>query len=219
VTASRAGYRPIDSSKGFLDRYGAEATDNRLAELFGEATALLSAGDIVPEAGKTANASIVAPGKHQALNTKKPHSVLVGSAGSIVTRLSRYSDAAVIEGLHFRQGTDSDNWSVLVIVGASGRVLFRNCIFERRHDAPIAVDPALPAVPTIRDCFVLVESGGKALFTGCVFRSELETGVMNGAGTVVQNLAPAAGNVFVGDGVNMTTHSHGTTVTPNGQEI
>ncbi len=217
--SSRVGFRPLDSSKGFLDRFGTEATDARLAELFGEATELLAPGDVVSEAGKNSNASIVAPGEHQALNTKKPHSVLGGSAGSIVTRLSHYNSSAVIDGLHFRQTADSNNINALAIVGNSGRVLFRNCIFERRHDAPIAVDPPLPVVPTIRDCFVLIEDGGKALFTGCVFRSELDTGVMNGAGTVVQNLAPAAGNVFVGDGMNMTTHSHGTTVTPNGQEI
>ena len=68
-------------------------------------------------------------------------------------------------------------------------------------------------------CFVLVEASSRAIFTGCVFRSDFSTGAMNGTGTVVQSLAPAAGSVFVGAGCNFTTHSHGTTVTVYAAEI
>jgi hypothetical protein len=215
MKAERGSYQPVVRPKGILDSYN----ETSLSEQLAATGDIVTPGDALREESKIANTFSLSTGDHPGFAMKEAHSVVGGKAGTIVGRLCKLENAGVVEGVHFRQTAAGENTNALVVVGALGRVLFRNCIFERRHDAPAAVDPALPVVPSIRDCFVLVESGGRALFTGCVFRSELESGVMNGAGTVVQNLAPAAGGVFVGDGVNMTTHNHGTTVTPNGQEI
>lgn len=218
MTSSRVSFRPMAEAIDFIERFSGEATDNRLNELLGSIT-LLTPGDPVPEEEKLANVSLVGAGEHQALNTKKSHSVLVGIAGAVTTKRSSYEKSALVAGIHFRQSEDSNNTTSLVYVGPNAKVLFRDCIFERRHNAVSAIDIALPAVPVITDCFVLVADGGRALFSGCIFRSELDHGVMNGTGTVVQSLSPVPGNVFVGDGVNLTTHTHGTTVSPNGQEI
>ena len=76
-----------------------------------------------------------------------------------------------------------------------------------------------PAAPVTRLCFVLVESGGYAVFSNCTFLSTDKNGAMTGVGTVVQNLAAAPGRVFVGTGANFTTQTHGTTVASLGGEI
>ena len=195
-------------------------TDDRARSHFGGNTHLsVRSGDFVREEGESRNIIQLLPGIHQGFSASKPFSHILGSPGSIVNRLATISSDATVSGLYFRQDEDESNLDRLVHVTGDSSVVFQNCVFQRKHNAPSAADPALPALPAITQCFVLIESSARAMFVGCVFRSDFSNGVMNGVGTVVQSLAPAAGNVYVGAGANFTTHTQGTTVTSFAPEI
>ena len=214
--SSYSRFRPIDSSSPGLNRYAAEDQDNRINILIGEGCPIISSEDVLAEEKKISNTARFVPGNHAGLLLEKPHTFIDGVAGVRVERLGLFRDDAIVSNMHFVNTGTGGNSSQLAVVKPGARVVFRDCIFERLYNDPNAVDAGAP--PVVRDCFVLIEPGGKALFTGCVFRSNLESGAMNGTGTVVQNLNAAAGGVIVSNGANFTTHSHGITVTA-GSEI
>ena len=194
--------------------------DDRARSITGSTTSyLVRAGDYFREDLESRNIIKLLPGIHQGFSLTKPFTQVGAEPGAIVNRLASVQADAVIDGVYFRQDEDPNNVDHLVRVSGNSSVLFTNCVFQRKYAAPSEVDPALPAPPATTKCFVLVEASSRAIFTGCVFRSDFSTGAMNGTGTVVQSLAPAAGSVFVGAGCNFTTHSHGTTVTVYAAEI
>lgn len=181
----------------------------------------ISSGDAVEADGSSHNDFLVGSGMHEGLSIQKPLSALWGAPGAIVNRLVTISSHTVINNLYFKQEDEENNINHLVRVTSNARVFFSNCIFQRRHNAPVEA----PA-PATTKCFVLVDSGSSATFQGCVFRSDYESGAMNGVGTVVQNAnaaaAPALGplpGVYVIGGMNLTTHAHGLTVTRIGGEV
>lgn len=215
---SNASFSPLESSLGDI---GSEAIDNFIADLFSsDVSVRFPPGEAFAENSKISNNILLGSGQHQGFVASKPHTVINGESGCIVNRLAVIKNHAVVSNIHFKQTTDPSNMNHLVRlipnVEATAtkpiRVLFRQCVFERMYNAPIGTGAANTKA------FVVVNALAKAIFTGCVFRSNREDGVMNGTGTVVQNLNAVATDVYVTSGVNLSTHNHNN-VTIVGPEI
>jgi hypothetical protein len=200
----------------------AEEQLNNIIALFLKGEILrIESGDALEGSSTSHNTFLIGSGKHEGLTLDSPLSTLKGASGAIVNRLVTVSAHTVLDNIVFMQDGDDTNLNHLVRVSGNSRVLFTNCLFQRRYDAPVQ-----PPGPGITNCFVLVDSGSSATFQGCTFRSSHSTGAMNGVGTVVQNsnaaAAPALGplpGVYVIGGMNLTTHNHGLTVTRLGGEV
>lgn len=178
-------------------------------------------GDALEGEADTHNDFLIGSGGHEGFAIKKPLGALWGAPGARASRIVNVTSHSFITGIFFKQEDDPSNINHLVKVSNDARVVFSNCIFQRKYNAPVSA----PA-PGITNCFVLVEAGSSASFEGCVFRSNHATGVMNGAGTAVQNenpvIAPALGplpGVYISGGSNLTSHAHGLTVTRLGGEV
>ena len=122
----------------------------------------------------------------------KPHTFVIGVEDA------RFTGTIVIEANTTFSNCifDIDN-DVLVRI-TSGKVLFDNCTFIRRHDSDDTIN------------FIQIESGAKATFSSCRFRSEEDDGVMDGAGIVIDNANPGNFATLVG-GANETGWNMGTT--------
>tara|TARA_R100000808_G_scaffold22267_1_gene48364 strand:+ start:6718 stop:7377 length:660 start_codon:yes stop_codon:yes gene_type:complete len=218
---TNASFRPLEKDKNTLNRLGTEAVDNFIGDLFSSDSVVRTApGSFVKENSPSGNNFILGRGSHHGFKLEKPHTILEGEAGTIVDRYAEIRHHAVISNVHFKQLDDPSNEDVLVRLvpheGATAfkpiRVLFRQCIFERKFNASRGTGAANTKA------FVVVNSLARAVFTGCVFRSNRDDGVMDGFGTVVQSLNALATEVYVTSGVNMTTHTHNN-VTIVGPEI
>lgn len=217
---SNASYRPLVQAS-FLEAKGTESVDNFINSLFSSQVRVrVSPGTIAEETQIIGNNILLGSGTHHGFVSSKPHTVITGEPGTIVDRLVEIQNHAVISNVHFKQLNDPSNENSLVQVNPVAtatlaspvRILFRNCIFERRFDAPRDAS----ASSTI--AFVVVNPFAKAVFTDCVFRSNLASGAMNGSGIAIQNLNAAATDVYVTSGVNFSTHNHNN-VTVSGPEI
>ena len=198
-----------------------ESINSILSLLFGGDIQRIESGDALNPSAETHNDFLFGSGVHEGASLNKPLSTLWGAPGAIVNRIVNITKHCSINGVFFRQDDDPTNIDHLVFISSNSRVVFNNCTFQRKFDAPVAA----PA-PGITKCFVVVEAGSSATFQGCTFRSSHETGAMNGVGTVVQNqnaaAAPTLGplpGVYVIGGMNLTTHAHGLTVTRLGGEV
>tara|TARA_R100000808_G_scaffold14312_1_gene33874 strand:+ start:837 stop:1463 length:627 start_codon:yes stop_codon:yes gene_type:complete len=173
----------------------------------------VQSGDAFVENAPHHNESVLGPGPQGGILVEKPLTSIWASPGAIINRLVNINSDAVIKGASFRQEEgDSNNNQQLVIVGGNARVSFTDCTFQRIHTAERST------AASTRLCFVLIEDGAKAVFSNCVFLSDYETGAMDGSGFVIQNLNALATTVYVGTGINYTTHTHNN-VTALGGEI
>jgi len=215
---SNASFNPLESSLGDI---GSEAIDNFIADLFSsDVSVRFPPGEAFAENSKISNNILLGSGEHEGLSASKPHTIINGESGCVVNRLAVIKNHAVVSNVHFKQVTDPSNMDHLVRlvpnVAATAakpiRVLFRQCVFERMSNAPRGVGAANTKA------FVVVNALARAIFTGCVFRSNRSDGVMDGVGTVVQNLNALATEVYVTSGVNLSTHTHNN-VTIIGPEI
>tara|TARA_R110000772_G_scaffold63986_13_gene143038 strand:- start:232 stop:882 length:651 start_codon:yes stop_codon:yes gene_type:complete len=215
---SNASFRPLEDGLG---RMGSEAIDNFIADLFSsDVSVRFPPGEAFAENAKISNSILLGSGEHEGFTASKPHTVISGESGCIVNRLAVIKNHAVVSNIHFKQTADPTNLNHLVRlipnVDATAakpiRVLFRQCVFERMYNAPVGIGA------TNTKAFVVVNALAKAVFTGCVFRSNRPDGIMNGTGTAVQNLNVAATDVYVTSGVNLSTHTHNN-VTVIGPEI
>ena len=200
---------------------GQESMNNLLRGMFSGDIIRVNSGEALQERAESHNTYLLGSGTHEGFSLTKPLSTLWGAPGATVTRIVNIKSHGSLNGISFVQKEDPSNVNHLIKISNNARVVFNDCVFQRKHDAPREA----PA-PTTTKCFVLVESGSSATFSGCTFRSDYITGVMNGVGTVVQNAnaaaAPALGpipGVYVVGGSNMTTHTHGLTVTRLGAEV
>lgn len=160
------------------------------------------AGVSVDEAGPSHNEFVLGPGEHQGLLLEKPMGSLWGEPGALVTGVAQIKASTKVEGVVFKQTSESKNSTNLVVVSSPAKVVFSNCVFQRQYNA--VGDLAV----TTEYCFVLVEAGAKAVFSNCVFQSNYSTGAMNGTGYAIQNLNALATTVYVGTGANYSTHAH-----------
>lgn len=218
---TRLVYSSVSQDESATDQLDKENQNNMIRELAGEGVVRVAPGGGFDEDRPFGNDYFVSSGTHQGLVVNKPMAALWGAARARITRQALIKADAFINSLYFVQEDDPSNLDSLVIVSNNSRVVFNNCIFQRRYNAPIQA----PA-PATTKCFVLVESGSSATFQGCCFRSNQSAGVMNGVGTVVQNANAAAAaptgplpGVYIIGGTNLTTHNHGLTVTKIGGEV
>lgn len=214
-------YRPIGQSGNALTQLGNEAADNLLSRLFSSQTEVrFPPGQLIEEREKISNSILAGAGNHHGVKLEKAHTVFFGEAGTVVDRIATFRNHAVISNIHFKQLNDESNKNQLVIVDPVAtatsskpvKILFRNCIFERRYNAPSGTGASNEL------CFVLIKEFSKVVFDGCVFRSNLESGAMNGTGTAVLSQNALATDVQIASGVNLSTHTH-TNVTIAGPEI
>ena len=169
-------------------------------------------GVALSEDGPSHNEFLLGPGEHQGFKVEKPLGSLRGEPGAIVSELATLASITKVDGLLFKQG--KNNVSHLVAVEPGAKVVFSNCIFQRKDNAESSAGASTEL------CFVLIKSGGKAVFTNCVFQSSASSGAMSSAaGLAIQDLNALAGNVFVGLGANYSGHGHAATVTNIGGEI
>jgi hypothetical protein len=201
----------MDMTRSLRGSMNARTGDEVANQVGSQADTVVESGEAIAEVMETGNSILLLSGEHGGVTLTKPHTTLRGVPGAIIGRLVRIEDDAIITGVHFRSSGDETNAKHLVRVKAGAKVVFQDCIFER-NSSDESTAPIAP--PVTENCFVLIDNGGSAMITGSVFRSQAATGAMSAAaGTVVQNLAPAAGAVHVGWGANLSTQSHGTTVT------
>ena len=214
-------YRPIGQSGNALSQLGNEAADNLLSRLFSSQVEIrFPPGELIEERKKISNSILAGSGNHHGVKLEKAHTLFSGEPGTVVDRLATFTNHAVVSGIHFKQLDDDSNKNQLVVVSPVSsataskpvKILFRNCIFERKYNAPSGTGA------TNELCFILVKKFSKVIFDGCVFRSNLESGVMNGTGTVVLSQNALATDVQIAAAVNFSTHTH-TNVTVAGPEI
>lgn len=143
-----------------------------------------NSSNVVVEVFLRDNGFTLTPGEHSGFNLTKDKSVVLGLPGSeVVGPVTVSSDFAMLTGLHFSSADP------LVEIAATSTVFFRDCIFEMTGAAlSVGVD---------------VASGGRAIFSSCVFLPALG----GGTGKSIDN-AGAAGNVIVVCGANLTGRSH-----------
>lgn len=113
------------------------------------------------------------------------------------------SVGVTFNGCRFVDSGDSSQVASLVLLRADAKVRFINCEFVRKSDADLAA---------ANNGMLVIEAGGKASVQNCLFRSDLETGVMNGVGNAINNLGVAA-NCMANGNVNVSTHGFVNTVT------
>ena len=218
---TRLVYSTVSQGETTTEQVDRENQNNMIRELAGEGVTRVAPGNSFAEEQPFRNDYFVSSGTHQGLVITKPMAALWGAARARITRQALIKADAFINSLYFVQEDDPSNLNNLVVVSNNARVVFNNCVFQRKYNAPSEAPG-----PSTTSCFVLVQSGSSATFQGCCFRSSFGNGVMNGVGTVVQNAnaaaAPATGplpGVYIIGGTNLTTHNHGLTVTKIGGEV
>ena len=133
--------------------------------------------------------TILIDGGFKGHTSDAPHTEIKAVQGAQFSSLVKITDGATVEGATFK------GEGVLVEVTGTMPAMFRGCTFIR--DAGTNLTPA----------FVTVAVGSKATFLGCRFRSDEDTGVIQGASNAVVNKALAAA-VTVVSGVNETGWPH-----------
>jgi len=137
------------------------------------------------------NETILIDGDFKGHASDAPHTEIKAVQGARFSSLVKITDGATVEGVTFK-GEDA-----LVEVTGSMPAMFRGCTFIR------------DAGTNLTTAFVTVAAGSKATFLGCRFRSDEDTGVMQGASNaVVNDAANLATDVTVVSGVNETGWPH-----------
>jgi hypothetical protein len=139
------------------------------------------------EVALTNNAITLTSGEHGGVTLDVSDTQVKGMpAGVFMTRKVTFEADATVDGVHFI--TSDQNLEELAVVGGSAVVVFRNCTFEKSS--------------TASSTFVTVQTDGKAIFLGCVFRGSPPTG------DVISN--GVAGNVQIVASYNKTGNALGT---------
>jgi hypothetical protein len=139
------------------------------------------------EKALTNNSITLTSGEHGGVTLDVADTQLKGMpAGVFMTRKVTFEADATVDGVHFI--TSEQNPEELAVVGGSAVVVFRNCTFEKSS--------------TASSTFVTVQTDGKAIFLGCVFKGSPPSGdvIINGV----------AGNVQVVASYNKTGNALGT---------
>lgn len=135
--------------------------------------------------------TILIDGGFKGHTSDAPHTEIKAVQGAQFSSLVKATDGATIEGVTFK------GEGVLVEVTGTMPAMFRGCTFIR------------DAGTNLTTAFVTVAAGSKATFLGCRFRSDEDTGVMQGAlNAVVNDAANLATDVTVVSGVNETGWPH-----------
>ena len=157
---------------------------------------------------------LLTAGIYPGFTVNVPHAVLRGSPGAEVTGIVKVQADCVLDGLHFKSNGNPANALRLVEVASGATAVITNCVFERKYNDAPSIDPALGYA------HLAVLAGGKALASNCVFRSNLETGAMNGVGfyawsdavNAIRTFNPFVGylgesSVYIHGALNLTTHT------------
>lgn len=158
-----------------------------------------SPGGGIIETRDSGNVIVLGSGTFGGARLTKPYGRVIGLGDTVFDRQVIVEAYTVFRGLHFRSSplaSDRNNASALVVV-TSGSALFQDCIFEKD-----AADP-MSLVGVDRKCYVVVEDGAMATFSGCLFR-----GVPTTAGFVVNHVAGLATDVIVIGCHNLTGLGH-----------
>ena len=135
----------------------------------------------------TNNSITLTSGEHGGVTLDVADTQIKGMpAGVFMTRQVTFEADATVDGVHFI--TSEQNLGELAVVGSSAVVVFRNCTFEKSD--------------TATSTFVTVQTDGKAIFVGCVFKGSPPSG------DVISN--GVAGNVQVVASYNKTGNALGT---------
>jgi hypothetical protein len=116
----------------------------------------------------------LSPGEFGGFSLSKPDTYLQAvSAGCVVNRKVVISEDVVIENVTFIN-VDPDHTGVLVEIGPTSTVMFRNCVFNRSSSDQSS-------------SLVAFESGGKGVLVGCLFK-----GTISSTTNVISNPGAAA---------------------------
>ena len=176
-----------------------EAANDRVREEWGrslDGLGLLLPSDSLREVKTADNVLVLGAGSYPALTVTRPGSRYLCAADvrmGVPMVISATATRVLVSNARFYSSTAN----YLVRVSASSIVQFIGCIFEKGPNAPMS------AVPADEECYVVVESGGRAVFLGCTFQGT------PAAGLVVVNLggAPLVTNVGI-LGSNTTGQAH-----------
>lgn len=171
-------YRRVRGGKTEAD----ESVDVNNQQSRNELTAAWNSLNLMPEheafieEANRRNTFNLAPGEFGGANLKKTDSNIWGIVGgSVITTKLSLSGRHILDGVRFANSVE--NRDLLVQVSADAVVVFRSCVFERT---------AGDSAPN----WVAIATGGKAVFTGCMFLG-------NGTGGAIITHAGAAANVQV----------------------
>lgn len=146
-------------------------------------------------------------GEYGGYKNERPHSSFRTISDTRFTRLVTITNkVTTFNGVTFVDTDNETQTKNLVKLTATGVAVFLNCTFIRNYQADTS------AVAADNYGHVLMETGSKAVFQNCTFRSTHATGVMNGSGFAINNLG-AAGDCVANGNVNITTHIFSNTIT------
>ena len=114
------------------------------------------------------------------LTHNKPMTQMTSISGSIVKMKATFTSTAIVEGVTFKNSAESSG--VLIEIGDSAVVMFRNCHFRLNS-------------PDGAPVWINIENGAKVIFVGCMWSGTPTSGaylVHTGANANVQVVASFA---------------------------
>tara|TARA_R110000823_G_scaffold297511_2_gene417655 strand:+ start:11724 stop:12356 length:633 start_codon:yes stop_codon:yes gene_type:complete len=194
-------YQQLDRLRDMQDIVNDQTTEREAAIVDALGETVFRDGDTISFDESIGSEYLLTAGIYPGFTVSTPHAVLRGSPGAEVTGIVKVQADCVLSGLHFKSTGEASNALRLVEVSGGARAVITNCIFER-----INTDDSSNDV-TLGYAHLAILSGGKALASDCVFRSNLNTGVMNGVGFYVwSDAANPWNNVYINGALNLTTH-------------
>lgn len=156
--------------------------EGRSSELTNQVNAIgmTTPDSIIEETKLSENIINLSSGEFGGFTLEKPYTQMTSVAGSVVTMKATFNSTAIVEGVTFKNSDDSPG--VLIEVGDSAVVMFRNCHFRLTKPDGSAV-------------WISIENGAKVVFVGCVWSGTPTTGAYlthTGANANVQVVASFA---------------------------
>ena len=165
---------------------------------------IISNYDAIQEKLNFANRFLMGEGDFSGASVKKNFTSFNTVSDAVFSKQVVIESVGVtFNGCRFVDSGDASQVSSLVLLGEEAKVRFINCEFVRKYNANLAGADNGMLVLTV---------GAKASVQSCLFRSDLESGVMNAAGNAINNLGVAADCMANGN-VNVSTHGFVNTVT------
>tara|TARA_R100001463_G_scaffold22736_6_gene54631 strand:- start:3727 stop:4359 length:633 start_codon:yes stop_codon:yes gene_type:complete len=195
-------YRQLNELRQLREQTN-DVTDNEQAAIVASLSEnVLVSGDVVTFRQRRNESIVLTAGLYPGFTVDSEHAHVLGFPGSVINGLVQVASTCLLENLHFQSTGEISNALRLVQVDDGGLAVFKNCTFERRRDDVSSV------LAADGYAHLAVTKGGKAKAFNCTFRSNLASGVMNGAGLFAwSDAANAVANLDVVSSYNPTTHT------------
>ena len=169
---------PGSATSSVLDM-SEESRDSELTNHV-NAIGMTTPDSLIEEPKLTHNMINLSAGEFPGFTLNKPMTQMTSISGSIVKMKATFTSTAIVEGVTFKNSTESSG--VLIEIGDSAVVMFRNCHFRLNS-------------PDGAPVWINIENGAKVIFVGCMWSGTPTSGaylVHTGANANVQVVASFA---------------------------